>query len=351
MKAMILAAGFGTRMRPLTHRVPKPLLPLMLRPMLDRLLRQLQRASIDEIVINLHHQAEHLSAWLGDGGRWGLRLYQSYEPEILGTAGALKHAECYLGDEPFWVINSDVLIDLDFAAVWHAHQQYRAAVTMVLRHDPAARQYGAVVLDNRGRVQSINGRPDTAADVRGEDMMFTGLQVVSPNILAHIPPARFVGTTADVYPALIAEDQSVYGFRHTGYWMDIGTPDRYRQAHWDVLNGRVGDITDVPAATRVIMTVEDLSDAGRRTMITPPVVLGPDVTLAAGARVGPYAVLGSRCFIEADADIRDSVLWEDVHIGTGSCLDRTIIGAGVDITMGQVLHDTVCDTSDSSYNE
>ena len=138
MKAMILAAGLGTRMRPLTDYCPKPLLPLLLQPMLDHTLAQLQRYGIRDVMINLHHHAEQLAAWLGDGSRWDVHLSLSFEPEILGTAGALKRVEPWLRDAPFLVLNADVLLDVDLHALEHWHCQHQALVTMVVRPDPAA---------------------------------------------------------------------------------------------------------------------------------------------------------------------------------------------------------------------
>src|SRR5215510_6608852 len=163
MKAMILAAGLGTRMRPLTEHCPKPLLPLLLQPMLDHTLAQLQRYGVRDVIINLHHQAEQLVQWLGDGSRWAMRLCLSFEPEILGTAGALKRVEPWLSDAPFLVLNADVWLDVDLHALEHWHRQRQALLTMVVRPDPAARSYGAVVLDNDDRVRLINGRPSTHA--------------------------------------------------------------------------------------------------------------------------------------------------------------------------------------------
>jgi NDP-sugar pyrophosphorylase family protein len=203
MKAMILAAGLGTRMRPLTDHCPKPLLPLLLQPMLDHILAQLPRHGIHDVIINLHHHADQLARWLGDGSRWGVHLSLSFEPQILGTAGALKRVEPLLRDAPFLVLNADVLIDVDLQALWHWHCQRQALVTMVLRPDPAARSYGAVIVDADDRVRLINGRPSTHMPATGQETMFACVQVVEPQVLERIPPDCFSMTTTDVYPALI----------------------------------------------------------------------------------------------------------------------------------------------------
>jgi mannose-1-phosphate guanylyltransferase len=343
MKAMILAAGLGTRMRPLTDHCPKPLLPLLLQPILDHILAQLPRHGIRDVIINLHHHADQLARWLGDGSRWGVHLSLSFEPEILGTAGALKRVEPLLRDAPFLVLNADVLIDMDLQALWHWHCQRQALVTMVLRPDPAARSYGAVIVDADDRVCLINGRPSTHVPATGQEMMFACVQVVDARVLEHIPPDCFSMTTTDVYPALIERYAGVYGYRYTGYWMDIGAPERYLQAHWDLLDGALGDswLQRLPVGSRIVLRPDTVPPTAPGVTLVPPVVLGPDVTLAPDVCLGPYAVLGAGCRLASGAVVRDSVLWEGVQIGAGAQVRGCALARGVQVpaasTLGQVV--------------
>ena len=341
MKAMILAAGLGTRLQPLTDRWPKPLLPLMLIPMVAHLLAQLRCQGVREVVVNGHHLADQLAAWLGDGSRWGLRLTFAHEPQILGTAGALKNAEPFLHGAPFLVINADVLADVDLQALWAWHRAHGALVTMVVRPDPTARLFGAVVVDERDRVRRINGRPEEkersldSGFRRNDEAIFTGIQIVDPQVLDAVPSNRFVSTTADTYPRLLQDGQPVVAYRHHGYWLDVGVPERYLQAHWDLLDGVLGASWEsrLPAGSRVVRGVSE-----RRmdhAVLSPPVVLGADVTLAAGARVGPYAVLGSGCRLGRDAEVRESVLGDNVAVGAKAALRRCVLGPGVRIPSGQ----------------
>jgi len=339
MKAMILAAGLGTRMRPLTDHCPKPLLPLLLQPMLDHILAQLPRHGIRDVIINLHHHADQLARWLGDGSCWGVHLSLSFEPEILGTAGALKRVEPLLRDAPFFVLNADVLIDVDLQALWHWHCQHQALVTMVLRPDPAARSYGAVIVDADERVRLINGRPSTHVPATGEEMMFACVQVVDPQVLEHIPPHGFSMTTSEVYPALIERYAAVYGYRYTGYWMDIGTPERYLQAHWDMLDGVLGDswIQRLPASSRVVLRPDDTSLTASGVTLIPPVVLGPEVELAPDVHLGPYAVLGTGCQLASGAVVRDSVLWEGVQVEAGAQVSGCALARGVQVPAASTM--------------
>ena len=340
MKAMILAAGLGTRLQPLTDRSPKPLLPLMLTPMVGHLLAQLRCQGVREVVVNGHHLSDRLAAWLGDGSRWGLRLAFAHEPEILGTAGALKNAETLLRGAPFLVINADVLADFDLKALWACHRARGALVTMVVRPDPAAHDSRPVVIDEHDRVRRINGRPEALeADPGEEGTIFTGIQVVEPQVLDAIPADCFVSTTADTYPQLLQDGQPVLAYRHRGYWLDVGIPERYLQAHWDLLDGALGTSWQgrLPAGSRVVRGAgeQQVNDA----VLNPPVVLGAGVTLAAGARVGPYAVLGAGCRLGPDVEVRESVLGDNATIGADAVLRRCILGPGARAPSGQSLQE------------
>jgi NDP-sugar pyrophosphorylase family protein len=331
MKAMILAAGLGTRLRPLTDHCPKPLVPFMLQPMLTHVFGYLRQHNIRDVVVNVHHHAAQMGRWLGDGRRWGLHLAVSFEEDILGTAGALKRAATLLGEAPFWVLNADVLTTIDLQALWQWHRaRPDALVTMVVRPDPAARTYGAVVVDAADRVQHINGRPAHHASAAGDETIFTGVQVLDPAVLADIPSAGVVSTTADVYPELVRH-QAVYGYRHTGYWIDIGVPERYLQAHWDILDGHLGSAWErsLPTGSRVLRHPAATPPETRAARLIPPVVLGPGVTLAPGAEVGPYAVLGAGCQVAAGAVIQKSVLGERSAIGAGARVSQCILGPAV----------------------
>jgi NDP-sugar pyrophosphorylase family protein len=343
MRAMILAAGLGTRLRPLTDATPKPLLPILWQPMLAHILDHLRRYEVRDVAINLHHRASQLRQWLGDGRQWGMRLHLSHEPEILGTAGGIKQVEAFLGERPFLVINADVLTDLDLRAVWQWHCQHEALVTMVVRPDPMARQFGAVVVDTTDRVLQISGRPSANMLLPGQETIFTGIQVLSPVVLQRIPQGRVASTTVDVYPDLVTETQAVYGYRYAGYWLDAGVPERYLQAHWDMLDGArgYGWLSHLPPGSRVVCHGLPTVPGEPWAKLMPPVVLGAGVTLAPEACVGPYAVLGGGCQVGAGAVIRESIVWEDVHIAARARIHQSILGSGVRIAAASVLNRVV----------
>ncbi len=337
MKAMILAAGLGTRLQPLTCVRPKPLFPVMFRPMLAHVLHQLQQQGVREVVINLHHHAAQVQQWLTRDRYGDLHVHLSHEERLLGTAGALKRVQVLLGNAPFLVINADVLIDLDLRAVLHWHRQRRVLVTLVVRAEAAAHQYGPVVVDAADRVVQISGRPPLEGPVAGQEMVFTGVQVVAPEVLDTIPPETVASTTADIYPVLVAQRGAVYAYQHQGYWLDVGVPARYLQAHWDILDGKRGKewLDPLLAAGGLFLGHGKQQYASNGAVLRPPVALGAGVELAPGACVGPYVVLGSGCHIAAGARVWESVLWEEVQVGEKAHVQGCIVGTGARICAAQ----------------
>jgi NDP-sugar pyrophosphorylase family protein len=199
-----------------------------------------------------------------------------------------------------------------------------------------------VLVDTDDCVREIAGRPPTVVPVAGEETMFTGVQVVSPQVLEWIEPEQFLSTTGDLYPAVIAAGERVLGYRHTGYWMDVGSPERYLQAHWDVLDGALGHawMRALPAGTQLVFDARDRLEAEPVTIV-PPVVIGPDVELSAKVCIGPYAVIGPGCRLGEGTRVRESVLWDGVQIGSHSHVYRSILGHHVRVDAASQVTDTL----------
>ena len=238
MKAMVLAAGLGTRLRPLTDTLPKPLLPVAGRPLLEWNLLLLKRHGITEVIINLHHLGEQIVRALGDGARLGLRLAYSHEPTLQGTGGGIKQATPFLKDGPFLVLNGDTLSDCDLTALIAAHRVSGALATMAVRDDPEAATWGPVTLDAQGRILQINGSPPLAEPRAAlPACMFAGIHVIEQAVLDAMPAG--LGSIIDVYDRLLRQGRPLHGYRMSGYWSDIGNPERYAQAKRDAAEGRL----------------------------------------------------------------------------------------------------------------
>jgi NDP-sugar pyrophosphorylase family protein len=237
MKAMILAAGLGTRLRPLTNTIPKPLLPIAGTPLIVWNLLLLKQYGFHDVVINLHHLGPMIEQAVGNGSRYGLRILYSREPAILGTGGGLKQAELYFSGEPVLVLNGDTLVDLDLGALCEFHQQHAAMATLVLRKDPEAARWGLVEIDSDNRIVRITGRGRTDR-VPTQSRMFAGIHVLCPRLLRDVPKG-VVSSIIDPYVAAIQRGEAVFGYDSEGYWSDVGTPERYAQAEQDASAGRI----------------------------------------------------------------------------------------------------------------
>ncbi len=232
MKAMILAAGFGTRLRPLTNHTPKPLLPIGGKPLMEWNLLLLRQFGITEVIINLHHLGAQIQSAFGNGSALGMRLRYSHEAVILGTGGGLKQAEPFFLGQPFLVLNGDTLLELDLGALMAFHKQLGGVATMVVREDPEADRWGLVEVDQDWRVVRVNGRG--RSDSRSlETYMFAGVHVMDPRLLKGIPVGQ-ESSIIDAYQRSLAAGELVGGFLMEGYWSDVGTLARYEQAQRDV---------------------------------------------------------------------------------------------------------------------
>ncbi|UCD10792.1 MAG: NDP-sugar synthase [Nitrospinaceae bacterium] len=319
MKAMVLAAGYGTRLLPLTRQLPKPLFPVMNQPLLGHTLGWLRAAGVGDVTVNLHHLPDQIIAAFT--GISGLGIHFSLEEKILGTAGGIKQAERFLGGGAFFVVNSDILSDVDLARVMAFHRNKGACLTLVVRQDPVPERYGLIEIDAKGRVTHFLGanaphRPDTQTRV-----MFTGVQVMETEVLQRIPAGRFSGTAADIFPAMVEEGLPVYACLHEGYWLDLGTRETYLQAHRDALQGTLRLQGEIPFA--------------RGPGIAGPVAAGRDLSIDAGANIGPHVVLGDRCRVAAGASMENSVCWDDVIVGKGAQVERSILGHGAVVPPGE----------------
>jgi NDP-sugar pyrophosphorylase family protein len=226
MKAMVLAAGAGTRLRPLTDAIPKPMLPIRGEPLLVHLLRWLKRYGIDDVALNLHHLPEVIQDALGDGSQLGLNLIYSFEPQLLGTAGAVKKLATFF-DQPFVVVYGDLLLDVDLAALIDYHQSRRALVTLGLKHTDDPTSQGMIACDSAGRVVRFVEKPASWNDE--QRTANAGVYIVEPEVLQHVPADRPSDWGHDIFPLLIAQGAPLYAQLLDGTVIDIGTHAAYKQ--------------------------------------------------------------------------------------------------------------------------
>jgi len=236
MKAMILSAGLGTRLRPLTFETPKALIPIANRPVIEYVIALLKHHQINDLVINLYHLPEQIEKYLGDGSSLGVKITYSFEEELYGTAGALLHAKRYLENSSFLVINSDILTDIDLSQAIGFHQQNQAAATLVLTRVSDPSSYGLIGIDRRGRIKSFLGKPKLEESLT--EGIYTGIAVLNSRIFEYIS-SKFSGLGDDLFPKMLESSEPLYGYLAQGYWLDVGTPERLLQAKEDLREGKV----------------------------------------------------------------------------------------------------------------
>lgn len=320
MQAVILVGGEGTRLRPLTSTVPKPVVPLVDRPFISFMLEWLKQHGIDDVIMSCGFLATSVRNVLGDGSGLGIRLRFVEEPDPRGTAGALKFAEPML-DERFLMLNGDVLTDLDLTRQIAQHEATGAKATLALVPvaDPSA--YGLVHLNEDRSVRDFVEKP--SPDAIDTNLISAGAYVLEREILELVPPERNVSIEREVWPLLIGK--GLYGFPAESYWLDIGTPERYLQGTFDIIEGNVKTAVGERLGSDWLAIDPSAQVSGR---VIPPAVLERGAQVAASAQVGSLVVLGEGVSVAAHATVERSVILKGAEIGEGATLRDCIVAAG-----------------------
>ncbi|MEO6392461.1 MAG: sugar phosphate nucleotidyltransferase [Pyrinomonadaceae bacterium] len=286
MKAMILAAGYGTRLWPLTEDRTKPALPFLGRPLCGYVAEYLARHGCRDVLVNLHHQPESVRESLGDGSRFGVHLEYIMEPEILGTSGAVINARDFFDDEPFLVINGKIITDIDLSTAIDAHKNSDAIATLILQTNPKRQRFSEVLTAN-GLVTGFGGMPKPVDASATAPLMFTGIQVFSPRIFQYITPGVFSHSVTDVFPRAWAAGETINAHVAEGTWFELSTIERY---------------------LAISLALSPNDDARR----------------------------GEGCVIDKDAGVTNSILWDNVVVGAGAVVEHCVIGDGVIVPAGTV---------------
>jgi NDP-sugar pyrophosphorylase family protein len=319
VKGVILAGGEGTRLRPLTLGTPKPVIPVLDRPFLRHQIDLLARAGIREVIFSVAYKPERVREAFGDGN--GTRIHYVVEDPPLGTGGAVKNAEALL-DETTVVLNGDVLTDLDLASVIASHRARGAAATLVLTPVPNPSAYGLVETDASGRIRRFVEKPSPSEVTT--DTINAGIYVLERPTLSLMEPRVPVSIERSFFPALIARGDLLLGHVHRGYWIDIGTPEKYLEVHRDILRGRF------PVALGAKQErggwIHPEARVHARAVLEGPFYVGPGCVVSEDARLGPDAALLSDVHLAQKAVVRDSILWEGCRVGEGAELSGAILG-------------------------
>jgi mannose-1-phosphate guanylyltransferase len=323
MKAMVLAAGLGTRLRPITYSIPKPMVPVLNRPLMEHIVRLLAGQGFGEAIANLHWFPETIEGHFGDGSAFGVDLSYSREEALLGTAGGVRNAAGFLGDS-FAVIAGDALTDIDLRAMREFHESHDGLVTMATKRVAETDQFGVVIAGEDGRIQGFQEKPDPAEAL--SDLANTCIYMFRAEVFDHFPepgtsndagpddPPEFADWAKDVFPALLEADVPFYSHEIDAYWNDVGNLDELRQGNLDALRGAVRVEPGAPEVAEGVRSASPLEGAE----VSAPALLGERVELGEGVRIEGPAIVGDGCRIGAGAIVRDAILLEGAELAPGA---------------------------------
>lgn len=330
-----MAGGEGSRLRPLTSLMPKPMVPIVNQPVMEHILGLVKHHGIDEVVATLAFMPQAIEDYFGDGEEWGMGIEYAVEEVPLGTAGSVKNAQSLLPkDEPFIVISGDALTDINLREVIDFHKSKGAAVTITLKRVDDPLEYGVVITAEDGRIERFLEKP-TWGQVFS-DTINTGIYVMEPWVLDYIPDDGPFDFSSELFPNLMADGHALYGMISDGYWCDVGSIETYMQAHKDVLDGKA--CIYVPGVhAREGVWVDETASVDPEAQLGRYVVLGANSQIRAGAVVGDYVVIGDNCVVGNDARVSHTVVWNDTFIGKQSVVSGTILCRSVDVRARAVI--------------
>lgn len=314
MKAIILAGGKATRLRPLSCNTTKSMVPVLNRPFLEYIIGYLRKHDVNDIILTLSHESDQIKSYFGDGSKFGVEISYLIEDLPLGSAGAVKNAEEFL-DSPFIVFNGDIFTDLDLTAMVNLHSDRKARMTIALTTVDDPTIYGIVEIDSQCRVKCFKEKP--RCEEVTTNMINAGVYVLEPEILDYIPSEVFFTFEHDIFPAAIEGGQAIYGYPFEGYWIDIGTPEKYLKLNHDLLKRYFNNGVEFENEGFVHPTAR----------IEGPVLIGGGCTVDRNCVIKGLVALGSGCQIAEGAIVEGALLWRDCKIGKGTKLKNCVLAS------------------------
>lgn len=330
MKAVIIAGGLGTRLRPLTYNTPKPIVPVANRPFVLHQIELLRHHGIDEVILNLHYLSDSIKSILDDGKKLGVKIYYSIEEHPLGTAGAVKNAEEFFDEGPMVVFNGDTLTDINISQIIDFHKKKKARVTLTLTRveDPTA--YGLILTDAGGRVTHFIEKPSweqiSTYSARGPaDTINAGIYVLDPKVFKDVPKGIEYSFERQLFPSLLEKREPIYGFVSDRYWIDIGNPSQYRQAHDAILRNEVA-VKIFGTRTDGKIWIGDKAKLDKTVKLLGPAIIGKNVSIGAETGIKDFTVLGDEVSVGVESTLERAIVWEGTKIGNHVNLNGCIIG-------------------------
>lgn len=324
MKAMILAAGVGSRLRPLTNMVCKPMTPIINVPVMEHIIKLLKKHGVTDIVSNLYYLPGLVEGYFGDGSRLGVNISYSKEQELLGTAGGVKKVSDFF-DDTFVVIAGDALTDIDLTDMYNFHKKNKSLATIALREMEEVNLYGVVITDKDGRIKSFQEKPSVEEAL--SKMVNTGIYMFEPELLDWIPNGEVYDFGRQLFPLLVEKEAPFYGYQMDGYWNDVGSLGVYKATHNDVLAGKVQ--VDFPGrALKERVWIGPGTEIHPTAEIKGPVVIGEKCVIGPNVKISGPTIIGNECLIGEGAILCEVVIWNEENIKPREVLEHCTVGAG-----------------------
>ncbi len=334
MKAVVMAGGEGSRLRPLTIQRPKPMVPIVGRPVAEHILQLLKDHGITEVVMTVQYLASNIEDYFGDGSQFGMKIHYSREETPLGTAGSVKNAQEFLKDDTFLVISGDAMTDYNLTKIIEFHREHRAKATLTLAHVPNPLEYGVIITDEGGRITQFLEKPSWAQVF--SDTINTGIYVLEPEVLDYFEPNTVYDFSNELFPLMMKKNDPLFGYVAEGYWCDVGNLTEYMRSTADVLQGQA----QIKMPGRHIggdIYVEDGVEIADDARLNGPIYLGQSVRIFSGAVINGPVAIGSYSIVDANATIDRSIIWNNSYVGEHAELRGAIIGSQTSIKSKAVL--------------
>jgi mannose-1-phosphate guanylyltransferase/phosphomannomutase len=345
MKAIIIAGGLGTRLRPLTYNMPKPIVPLANKPFAFHQIELLRKFGITEIILNLHYLSDNIKKIFNDGKKLGVKIYYSIEEKPLGTAGAVKNAEKFFDTGPMLIFNGDILTDINLEKMIKFHEEKKGKATLALTKVEDPTHYGLIITDENQRVLEFREKPSwehvTANTINA------GIYIVDPSIFDLVPKGKEFSFERQLYPTLLERGEKIYGYVTDAYWMDIGDPVKYLKAHHDILSGDVMAVIPGNKISANVWVEDDVNISGS-AKVRGPALIGSHSRIAEDVNLDEFVVLGEgvtidkgsklkNCVVHGMSVIKEGVKIEDSIIGAGCTIEEFSAVAGATLADGTIL--------------
>ncbi|HEY9059272.1 MULTISPECIES: sugar phosphate nucleotidyltransferase [Oscillospiraceae] len=336
MKALFLAGGLGTRLKPITDDLPKPMVPIMGKPLLERNIENLKKHGVDEIVLSTCYKPHKIEKYFEDGRKLGVKISYISEDVPLGTAGAIKNAQRFFNDT-FLVFNADILSDIDISEMIRFHKEKGALATIAVTQVDNPSAYGVIEHDKNGFVTAFKEKPQPHES--SSNLINAGVYIFEPQLLDEIPSGRAVSIERETYPLLLQKGFKIAVYNRCSYWLDLGTPEKYLKAHNDILEGnlQIGNHD----FNKNLQCISKTAKISHNAKIIGPVYIGDNVEIGSFAVIGPDTALCDDSSVGMGAKVVGSVVWDHVHVGGGASVVNSVVMSNCRVDRNSEEYNTV----------